>query len=299
MEKVSITFLGTGNAVPTKQRNHTAILVSFKNENILVDCGEGTQRQFRYAHLSPAKLTKVLLTHWHGDHILGLPGLFQTLAMNDYQKTLQIYGPRPTKRKLDLLQELHKDIRISFQDKEISTGTFVDTPYFSITAHEMDHNTPTLAYTIQLKDRVRINKEKMKKMKIKEGPHMKDILQGKDITYNKKKIKSKDLTYTDIGKKITIILDTKMNNEAIKASKDADLVIAESTFSKEEQDQATEYKHLTATDAANIAKKAKAKQLVLTHISQRYEARLRQIKDEARKVFKNTKIVKDLETIEV
>ena len=104
MEKIKITFLGTGNAVPTKQRNHTAILIEFKNEHILIDCGEGTQRQFKYAEISPAKLTRLLITHWHGDHILGIPGLFQTLAMNDYQKTLFIYGPKSTKRKLDLLQ---------------------------------------------------------------------------------------------------------------------------------------------------------------------------------------------------
>src|SRR3990167_8815127 len=108
MEKIKITFLGTGNAIPTKKRNHTAILLTYKNENILIDCGEGTQRQFRIAELSPAKITKILITHWHGDHILGLPGLFETLAMTKYGKTLSIYGPVGTKRFIEEINKLTK-----------------------------------------------------------------------------------------------------------------------------------------------------------------------------------------------
>src|SRR3989344_8797833 len=102
MEKLYITFLGTGATIPTKERNHTAILVNYKDESILVDCGEGTQRQFRIAGISPNRLTKLLITHWHGDHILGIPGLFQTLAMLDYKKRLEIYGPRHTQHYLSL-----------------------------------------------------------------------------------------------------------------------------------------------------------------------------------------------------
>jgi ribonuclease Z len=298
MEKIKITFLGTGNAVPTKQRNHTAILIEFKNEHILIDCGEGTQRQFKYAEISPAKLTRLLITHWHGDHILGIPGLFQTLAMNDYQKTLFIYGPKSTKRKLDLLQELHNDIKINFKAEEVS-GIFIDNPVFSITAEEMNHNAPTLAYSIQLKDQVRINKKNMKKLKISEGPHIKDILKGKDITFNGKKVKAKDLKYTEKGKKITIILDTKINQNAVRLAKDSDILICGATFSKEEDEQAKRYKHLTNVDSAEIAKKAKAKQLILMHASQRHEHELDKIKNEAKRIFSNTKIAKDLEVIEI
>jgi ribonuclease Z len=93
---INVTFLGTSQAIPTAKRNHTAILVQYSGENILVDCGEGTQRQFRKAHINPCKLTKLLITHWHGDHILGIPGLFQTLLMNGYSRKLEIYGPKGT-----------------------------------------------------------------------------------------------------------------------------------------------------------------------------------------------------------
>src|SRR3989344_9655885 len=118
MEKVNLAFLGTGNAIPTIKRNHTSILFSYKNENILIDCGEGTQRQFRHLQISPSKLTRILITHWHGDHILGLPGLFQTLAMNNYQKTLQIYGPKGTKNKIDAIKDL-VNVQIKLQVHEV------------------------------------------------------------------------------------------------------------------------------------------------------------------------------------
>jgi len=296
MENITITFLGTGNAMPTKRRNHPSIHIAFADQNILVDCGEGTQRQFHSTELKATKLTHLLITHWHGDHILGLPGLFQSMALNDYQKTLNIAGPYNIKSKIEMLQQLHRDIKINYSITE-AKNTFIDNNKFSITAHEMQHGTPTLAYTIQLKDQIRIDKEKLKKLKIPQGPHMKQLQQGKDITINNKKFKAKDLTYTDKGKKVTIILDTKKNNEAIKAAKDTDLVIAEATFSKDENLQAEQYKHLTAEQAATIAKKAKAKALILTHISQRYEHKLDKIEQEAKAIFKNTKIVKDFDQI--
>ena len=117
MENLRITFLGTGNAIPTKQRNHTAILVSFRNENILIDCGEGTQRQFRQADLSPTKITKLLITHWHGDHILGIPGMLQTLAMSEYKRTLEVIGPHKTHYFLEAMQDLFKDFKINLKIK--------------------------------------------------------------------------------------------------------------------------------------------------------------------------------------
>src|SRR5512137_1928702 len=104
---VSIAFLGTRQAIPTARRNHTAILLQYQGENILIDCGEGTQRQFRKAHINPCKITRILLTHWHGDHILGLAGLLQTLLLNSYSKTLYVYGPKGTKDDLtDLINLL-------------------------------------------------------------------------------------------------------------------------------------------------------------------------------------------------
>tara|TARA_Y100000310_G_C20541098_1_gene743334 strand:+ start:95 stop:994 length:900 start_codon:yes stop_codon:yes gene_type:complete len=299
MENITITFLGTGNAIPTKKRNHTAIHLALANESILVDCGEGTQRQFRFTEVKPTKLSRLLLTHWHGDHILGLPGLFQTLAMNGYSKTLHIYGPRRTKEKLALIEVLHKDIKISYTASDCQPNIIEDQNKFKITAHEVFHGCPALAYTIELKDQTRIDKAKLKKLKIPHGPHIRQLQLGKDITLDGKKIKSKDLTYIDKGKKVTIILDTEFSPKLVKAAKDSDLLICESTFSKSEEKEAKSHKHLTAEQAAKIAKLSKSKKLILTHISQRYELKLKDLLAEAKKVFKNTEIAKDFDKIEI
>lgn len=295
MEKVEINFLGTGNAVPTIKRNHTSILVRFKDENILVDCGEGTQRQFKVAGISPNRLTRILITHWHGDHILGLPGLLQTLAMSEYNKTLKIYGPKGTKYFVSLIEKLQTN-KIKLEVHEVN-GKFVDENDFFIESKEMAHSAFANAYSIVMKDKIRLDKAKLKKAKLPNSPLVKNLLAGKDIVVNGKKILAKHLTYKEKGKKVTIILDTAFNQNAINLSKDSNLLICESTFSQEEKEQAKEYKHLTSVDAANIAKKSKSLALVLTHISQRYEHDPSIILDEAKKVFKNTQLVNDFDNI--
>lgn len=297
MEKISLTFLGTGNAVPTKKRNHSAILLSYKNENILVDCGEGTQRQFRYAGLSPSKLTKILITHWHGDHFLGLPGLFQTLAMNDYSKTLDLYGPKGTKRFVGLISELVR-IDINLKVHEIS-GKFFENDEFYLDSALMKHGAPALAYSFVIKDKLRLDRAKLKKLKLPNSPILKDLALGKDVVHLDKKIKSKEVSYLEKGRKVSFILDTLPNENAFKIAEGADLLICESSFTQEEKEMAEEKKHLTAYDAATIAKKAKVGKLILTHISQRYEFDTKPVLDEAKKVFKNVSLVKDLEKVEL
>lgn len=297
MEQITLNFLGTGNAVPTKLRNHTGILLTYKDENMLFDCGEGMQRQFRYAQLSPTKITRLFITHRHGDHILGIPGLLQTLAMSDYTKTLKVYGPPGTKKLFSLMEEMLLHIRIHLEVHEIKEGIVFENKDFKVEAKAMSHGIPCFAYAFILKEKVRLDKKKIQKLKLPNSPLLGQLQAGQDIIHNGKKIKAKSVSYTEKGKKIAIILDTEMNPATIELAKDADLLITESTFANEEEERAKEYKHLTAKQAATIAKKAKAKSLILTHISQRYEHSLHIIEKEARKVFKNTQIVKDLDTI--
>ena len=297
MENIKLTFLGTGDAIPTKKRNHTSILASFANENILIDCGEGTQRQLRKIDISPTKITRIFITHWHGDHTLGLPGLFQTLALLNYQKTLKVYGPRGTNRFIQLIQELIKDFRINLEVHEISQGEIINERDFQVNASQMSHGTPAVAYSIILKDKTRLNKAKLKKFKLPNSPILKELQQGKDITYNGKKIKAKEIIYKEKGKKITFVLDTAFNKNAIELAKDSDALVAESSFLSKDKERAVEYNHMTASQSAQIAKQSKSKLLLLTHISQRYEHDMKTIEKEARKVFKNSRLVKDFDSL--
>lgn len=297
---MELTFLGTSYAVPTKRRNHSAIWITHEGESILLDCGEGTQRQFKKAELNAMKITKLVLTHWHGDHILGIPGLLQTLALNNYSKELEIYGPRGTKKFMEMMKNLfiHSE-DLKFKVNEIGEGDKIESKDLRITAFEMDHGVPCLAYSIEQKDRVKIDMAKLKKIGLKEGPLIGELQRGKDVTVNGKKIKAKDVTFLKKGKKIAVVLDTKLNSNCIKAAKDSDLLVCETTYLESDKDKASEYKHLTASQAAEIAHKSKSKQLYLTHISQRYESNELQILKEAKKKFKNTFLANDLMNVKL
>ncbi|HKL23700.1 MAG TPA: ribonuclease Z, partial [Candidatus Nanoarchaeia archaeon] len=158
--KIKITFLGTADSIPSRNRNHISILLSYNKENILIDCGEGTQRQLRKANLNPCKVNKILITHWHGDHVLGLPGLLSTLALSGYEKKLEIYGPRGIKKKIESMLEVyrfHLDYPIII--KEISTGVFLDEEEFSLSCEKMNHGMPCLGYSFVRKNYLRVDKE--------------------------------------------------------------------------------------------------------------------------------------------
>ncbi len=297
--KIPIIFLGTGQAIPTAKRNHIAIFIQYKNEHILVDCGEGTQRQFRKAKLNMCKLNRLLITHWHGDHILGIPGLLQTLQLNKFSNVLKIYGPRGTAKCIELMEKLFiKRNNIRIEVHEIERGKVFETHDLIVEALPMTHVANCLAYSISEKDKIRIDKKKLAKLKIK-GKIIGELAKGKDIVWNGKKILAKDLTYKEKGRKIAIILDTSPNSNAIKIAENADLLISESTYSQKEMDLAKEYKHLTASQSAEIAKKAKVKRLILTHLSQRYDKQEFEIYNEARRIFKNSALSEDLDKVEI
>ena len=206
---VEVIFLGTSQAVPTKEKNQAAILLRHGSENILIDCGEGTQRQFKIAGLNACKITKILITHWHGDHILGLPGLLQTLALSNYPRTLEIYGPKGTKEFMTLMLRLfifREKIKVDVH--EVSEGTFFETKDFKLNALRMKHPAPCLAYSFEEKTRHRIDMNALKKAGFKQGPWLKQLQEGKDAKIDGKIISYKKFTEEAKGKKISFILDT-------------------------------------------------------------------------------------------
>jgi len=300
-EKIHLTFLGTGSAVPTARRNHPAVLLQYKDENILFDCGEGTQKQFRIAKLNPGKITRLFISHWHGDHIFGLPGLLQTLGLNNYNKTLHVYGPKGTKYFMDLYERMYikKGQPMKIEIHELTTQTALEEREFVIESKEMSHDAPCLAYSFILKEKLRLDKSKLKKLKLPENsPEIGELAKGKIIEFEGKKIEGKKLIYKEPQRKITYVMDTKINENILKIAKGSDVLICESTYSAEEEEMAKEYSHLTSTQAAKIAKSSKSKKLFLMHLSQRYE-NPKQILEEAKKVFKETKVAEDFDRVEI
>ncbi|MCX6749732.1 MAG: ribonuclease Z [Candidatus Pacearchaeota archaeon] len=298
-EKIKIIFLGTSDAIPSAKRNHPSFLLVYEGENILVDCGEGTQRQFRKAGLNPCKLTRMLITHWHADHILGIPGLIKTLALSGYNKTLYVYGPRGTRFLMEALLKLfavQKNFKIEI--KEVS-GKFFENNDFYLEAESMTHGTSCNAYTFVKKGRIRIDKAKLRKFKIKEGPHLKSLKEGKNIEYNGKTYSAKNLVFKTEDKKISFALDTSVNLKLNKFVRNSDAFVCEASYLDELKELAKKHQHLTSRQAAEISKKAKVKKLFLVHISQRYEKNSERILSEAKKVFKNSVIPQDLDIVEI
>ncbi len=292
---MEITFLGTSSMVPTKERSHTAVFVSYKTQGILVDCGEGTQRQMKTAGINLVKITKILISHWHGDHVLGLAGLLQTLSSssNTYSGTLEIYGPPGFEKKFDMLKKA-LEFELAFETKitEAKPGVIFKNEDFRIEAAMLDHSTPCFGYSIIESDKRHIKLDAIKKLGIPEGPILGKLQEGKSITWKGKKVTPEEATKLSLGKKLAIIADTALCKGCTELAQDADILICESTYANDLQEKAEQYKHLTAMQAGLIANKANAKKLVLTHFSQRYK-NTQQIEEDARTVFNNVIAAKD------
>ncbi|MBI2667797.1 ribonuclease Z [Candidatus Woesearchaeota archaeon] len=290
---MELIFLGTSSMIPTEDRNHFSNLLLYKDEGILVDCGENTQRQLRIAKIPVTKITKILITHWHGDHVLGLPGVLQSLEKHQYNKSLEIYGPKGSKKYFShMFRGFDYRIKIKYKLVEVNKRIFFKNNDFSLEALKLDHSIPCLGYSFIENDRRKINMEYLKKFSLKSHPIIKKLQQGKDIIWKGKKIKAKLSTSLKEGKKIAFITDTRVCDNILKLTKNSDIIVSEATFREDFEEKAKLYKHLTTKQAALIAKKSTAKRLILTHFSQRYKD-LEELKKEASKIFYNVYIAED------
>jgi len=285
--------------IPTKERNHTALLVRCKSYDILVDCGEGTQRQLKMKKIPPTRIRKILISHWHGDHTLGLPGLIQTLGASNYESVLEIYGPKGTRKHMSAMKKAFLyEQRIEIKIKEVSTGKIFEDNDIIIRAAKLEHGVPCVCYSIKEQDYRRINLQYVKKLGIPQGPLLGKLQNNKSIVWKGKKVMPKNATYIVKGKKIAYIVDTELCNNCIKLAKDSDVLVCEATFASEHEEKAFDYKHLTAKQASQIANQANIKMLILTHFSQRYKS-IKDIEDEARTYFSNTRAAFDFMKMKV
>ena len=296
---MELTFLGTSSMVPTKERNHTSIYLNYDGEGILFDCGEGTQRQIKIAGIKPSSIKKLFISHWHGDHVLGIPGLIETLGHNDYTETLEIYGPKGTERSIKSMLNFFSSIaKIKYKVTEMETGSVMDEKKYIINSYVLNHVVPCIGFSFIEKDRRRINTAFIKKKGIPDGPLLGKLQRGNNIIWNKETIKVEDATKIVKGKKIGFVFDTKLTNNCYKIAENNDLLISESTFTDKHKENAEKYKHLTASQAATIAKESNAKKLYLTHFSQRIND-MKEIKKESLSIFKNTHIAEDFMKIKI
>ncbi|WP_407379692.1 ribonuclease Z [Methanobrevibacter sp.] len=297
---MEITFLGTSSAVHSYSRSHPSIALKAFGETILFDCGEGTQRQLIYAKISPMKISKIFITHYHGDHILGIPGLLQSMNFRGRESKLTIYGPRG----LDNLRQAiaclgFPNFDFPVEWIEIDSGTIIENEEYVIKAQKVKHNTLTLAYSVEELKKPRFLREKAIELGVPEGPAFGKLHKGIPVEVDGEIIQPQQvLGPPRKGHKITYSGDTIPCEEMIEFAHDSSILIHESTYKLEDRDKAELHAHSTSADAANIALQSHSKELILTHISTRY-VDISDLLKEAKEIFENTKIAKDLMKVEL
>jgi ribonuclease Z len=295
---LNMTFLGTSSMVPTKERNVQSIHLDYNGEGILVDCGEGTQRQMNIAGINRIKVKKVLISHWHGDHVSGLIGLIQTIGSVDRPDVLEIYGPKETKKRMEhLLNTCIFDLRIKLKIHELIPTkdeilTFYENEDYNLQCTLLNHGVPCLGFSFVIKDKLRVNMKKVEKLGLKSGAWLKKIQKNEVVKVQGKEINPKDITTISKGKKVSFILDTCYCDNAVELAKNSDILISESVYEQELNSKAKEYNHMTSVDAAKIAKNSNSKKLILTHISQRYKS-TKQLEKDAKTIFKDVIVAED------
>ena len=293
---MELTFLGTSSMVPTKDRNVLGHFLDFNGEGIMIDCGEGTQRQMNIAGINRLRVNKILLTHWHGDHVLGLVGFLQTLSHSENPPSIHLYGPIGSKENIDLMMRAtqHQSL-LSLEVTELNPDgveKFFENENYYLECTNLEHPVQVLGFNFVEKDQRRIDMAKAAKFGIKEGPLVGKLKKGEDVEVNGKEIKADEVSYIQEGKKISFVIDTVFCENAVKLAEDADLLVCEATFLTKHEDRATDYQHMTAAQAATLASQANVKELVITHFSQRYKD-VNEILEEASTIFPDTKPAHD------
>ncbi|HEU0296343.1 MAG TPA: ribonuclease Z [Anaerolineales bacterium] len=299
-----IIFLGTSASAPSAKRGLSAQIVIHNEYRFLVDCGEGTQRQILQSGLGFKNLTRILLTHGHLDHILGLGGLLSTFLRWESIEELDIFGGRST---LDRVHDLLFGVVLRSTQppmplrlQEIKPGTFFEADDFTVTAFAVSHRGPDcLGYAFEGKARRPFLPERADALGVPFGPVRRDLVAGKDITLpDGRRIQPDDvLGPLQRGAKLVVVGDAGKTENLVEVCRDADALVIESTYLDEDAEMAGQFSHLTARQAAELAIKAGVKKLILTHISRRY--REKDVLKEAQGLFPNSVVARDFDSFQI
>jgi len=293
---IEITFLGTVSGIPSKQRNHPAIVLEYFGETkdtLLFDCGEGTQKQLMISGISFMKIDKIFISHWHADHFAGLIPLIQTMNLEKRTKELKIFAPEAEKFVSNILSLGYFGCRfpitaINLPYEGDKINLIDESQEYQIFSIPVLHSVPAVGFAFKEKDRWGIDLEKLKKLGLKRGYWLKKLKKFGKAEYKGKEIRIEQVANLKAGLKVVYSGDTKPCDNIVKISDGADLLIHDGTFLEEEEGKA----HADVKEAAKTAKKASVKELILTHISRRYTS-AKELEDEARKIFENTRVAHD------
>jgi len=298
---LTVTFLGTSAARPTVERNVSGLAIHREGETLLFECGEGTQRQMMRYGVSFA-LSEIFFTHFHADHFLGVIGLIRTLGLQGRPEPLFLYGPKGAKKVLSTAMQLGVE-RVPFpvEINEVKAGETVSGPIkrdgYEICAFPTEHGGgPSLGYTLkEHMRRGRFDVEKARALGIPEGPLWGKLTKGEQVQLaNGQTVRPSEIIgEARPGRLVAFTGDTRPCTATVDAAQGADLLIHEATFGEEERDRARDTGHSTAKEAAQVALAAKAKRLVLSHVSARYSISADELVREAREVFPNAAVAKD------
>ncbi len=304
---MELLFLGTGAGVPAKQRNVTSIALKLLEERgsvWLFDCGEATQHQILHTSLKPRRIEKIFITHLHGDHIFGLPGLLGSRSFQAGTSELTIYGPKGIKEYTEVslsISQTHLQYELHFV--EVEEGIIFEDEQFLVEAQWLEHGIPSLGYRVEEKAKKgELLVSLLEKQGVKPGPYFKELKEGKTITLGDGRVlHGEDFLGEDIpGRIVTILGDTRFCQRAVELSQQADVLVHEATFNAEQAEMAYNYYHSTTVQAAETAKTANVQTLFLTHISSRFTYEdWTMLEEEARAVFPNSFISKDLMEISI
>lgn len=293
MSERDLIILGCSSQQPTRLRNHGAYLLRWNQEGFLFDPGEGTQRQFIYAETSPTCVTRIFVSHFHGDHCLGLGSMLMRLNLDKVQHPIHCYYPASGKVYFDRLRYgtiYHDHIRV-IEHPIRKAGVIHEDERFTIEAAYLDHGVDNLGYRIKEADAIKFDKEKLQREGIK-GLQVKELKTKGKIRVGENVIRLEDVSWVKKGDVFAIVIDTNPCKSAIELAKGAKLLLSESTYLEKHKDLAKNYKHMTARQAAEIAKMAGAKKLILTHFSARYRD-LQPFVQEAQAIFPSVDVADD------
>jgi ribonuclease Z len=299
---LSVTFLGTGAATPTVDRNVASLSVRREGEVILFDCGEGTQRQMmRYG--VGFSFAEVFFTHYHADHMLGITGLLRTMGLQDRTAAVRLYGPRGASRILNLAVNLGIERnKFPIEIFELRAGDRISRGDYDIVVFETEHRADTVGYALVEHVRLgRFNPARALELGIPEGPLWGRLHKGESVTLDDgRTVDPADLVgQPRPGRTLVYTGDTRPSLQVMEAARGADLLVHEATFGSDEAERAKETGHSTASEAARVAADAGVRRLVLTHISPRYSRDAPELLAEAQAVFPETMIARDGLTVDI